>query len=76
MKLTGVIVTAAIIILGIYDLIVVVADMGIQYSVSRFLQNAGLEAPMVTFAIGFVAGHIFGYMPPKCPDDSDEDKFK
>lgn len=45
MKLTGVIVTAAIIILGIYDLIVVVADMGIQYSVSRFLQNAGLEAP-------------------------------
>jgi len=74
MKLTGVIVTGAVIALGIYDLVVVVGDMGIQYSVSRFLQNAGLEAPMVTFAIGFVAGHIFGYMPPKCPED--KDKFK
>lgn len=31
---------------------------------------------MIVFAIGFIAGHIFGYMPPKCPDDTDEDRFK
>ena len=52
--------TGLIITLGIYDLIAI-NQGGLPLSVSRFLQNS---APFVSFVVGFVCGHIFGYMKP------------
>lgn len=64
MTKTAMVVTAGVITLGIYDL-VVVASGGVESSVSRFMQEVGFQAPAVVFAVGFICGHIFGYMPPK-----------
>lgn len=64
MTRTALLVTAGVITLGIYDLAVVTCG-GIELSVSRFMQGAGADAPMVVFTVGFICGHIFGYMPPK-----------
>lgn len=61
---TAIIVTGCIIVLGIYDLITVSVN-GVGTSISRYMQDAGLNAPFVVFAVGFICGHIFGYMPPK-----------
>lgn len=63
MTRTAMVTTGLIIILGIYDLIAI-NHGGLPLSVSKFLQNSALEAPFVSFAIGFVCGHIFGYMKP------------
>lgn len=68
MKTTALFTTITIITLGIYDL-VCVALGGTSASVSRFLINAGIQAPMVTFSIGFVCGHLFGYMKPIKPEE-------
>lgn len=62
MSTTALVTTAVIIILGIYDLVCVVR--GIDSSVSVFLVNVGFRSPMVVFAFGFVAGHLFGYLKP------------
>lgn len=63
-------VTIAVIGLGIYDLIMV-AFFGAGSSVSDFLINAGFKDPVIVFAFGFIAGHLFGYMRPEkeYPDD-------
>jgi TRAP-type uncharacterized transport system fused permease subunit len=63
MSRTAILVTTCVIILGIYDL-VVVATNGIDQSISRFLQETAFGSPLITFAFGFIAGHIFGYMKP------------
>lgn len=63
MSKTGLVVTIAIIILGIYDLIVVLFS-GESSSVSAFLINAGIKSPLLIFTFGFVAGHLFGRMTP------------
>ncbi len=63
MKTTALVTTTLIIILGIYDLVcVTLGDESI--SVSAFLVNAGFRSPMLVFAIGFICGHLFGYMKP------------
>lgn len=62
MSMTALVTTAVIIILGIYDLVCVVR--GLDSSVSAFLVNVGFKSPMVVFAFGFVAGHLFGYLRP------------
>lgn len=67
MKRTAKIVTTAVIALGIYDLYVV-STGGITSSISRFMQNSGIDAPVIVFAVGFICGHIFGYMPPERDD--------
>lgn len=64
MTRTAIIVTGCVVFLGIYDLIAVTTG-GVVSSVSRFLQWAGFQAPAIVFAMGFIAGHIFGYMPPR-----------
>ena len=64
MSLTAKIVTFSVIALGMYDLFAVTVG-GIPVSVSRFMQDSALEAPVIAFAVGFTCGHIFGYMPPK-----------
>lgn len=61
MSKTALVTTILIIVLGIYDLVCVVTG-GVDRSVSQFLANVGFTSPMVVFAIGFVCGHLFGYM--------------
>ena len=63
MPLAGLVTTIVIIILGIVDLIFVLRR-GTGTSVSNFLINVGFKSPVFVFAIGFVAGHLFGYMTP------------
>jgi hypothetical protein len=65
MTKTAMIVTASVILLAIYDLYAVVTG-GTNSSISRFMQDAGFDAPAIVFTCGFIAGHIFGYMPPQC----------
>ena len=61
MSLASLVTTIGIITLGIIDLCFVVFG-GTGSSISNFLIQAGFKAPMVVFAFGFVAGHLFGYM--------------
>lgn len=63
MTRTAIVITACVITLGIYDLYAVFSG-GVTSSISRHMQNAGLDAPFVTFTCGFICGHIFGYMKP------------
>ena len=67
MTLTRMIITAAIIILGIYDLFAVFWG-GVDSTISRVMQDAGMKSPTVSFVLGYICGHILGYMPPKCPN--------
>ena len=70
MSITGLVVTILIIILGIYDLVVVLRG-GVASSVSRFLIDSGIKAPFVAFTFGFVSGHLFGVVyPDHCPPPS------
>jgi len=64
MTTTKLVTTTGIILLGIYDLLCVTTGLGVDISVSRFLINAGIEAPAIVFVFGFVGGHLFGYMKP------------
>lgn len=64
MTRTALVVTTLVITLGLYDLYAVAVG-GVELSISRFMQNSAFEAPFVPFTIGFICGHIFGYMPPK-----------
>ena len=64
MRTTALVTTALIITLGIYDLVVVVINPDTSLSVSQFLVNIGFNTPMFVFAVGFVCGHLFGYMKP------------
>ena len=64
MKKTALVTTTLIITLGIYDLVCVVANPDTSITVSQFLVNIGFNVPMVVFAIGFISGHLFGYMRP------------
>lgn len=69
MTRTAIVVTGCVIALGIYDLWAVNFGGGLPSSISRFMQNSALEAPFISFAIGFICGHIFGYMKPECKHD-------
>lgn len=69
MKTTALLTTILIITLGIYDLIAVMFAQNVSISVSRFLINAGFQAPFFTFALGYVAGHLTGYAKPIKPKD-------
>ena len=72
MTKTAMIVTGAVIALGIWDLIAVTYLGGVEVSISRFLQNSAQKAPFIPFAFGFISGHVFGYMAPKCPKCSED----
>jgi len=64
MSKTSVVVTGTVIALGIYDLYAYSIG-GVELSISRFMQDAGLNSPFIVFTVGFICGHIFGYMPPR-----------
>lgn len=64
MTTTALVTTILIITLGIYDLVCVTLG-NTSISVSAFLINAGcVQAPMVVFAMGYIMGHLTGYMQP------------
>lgn len=63
MTRTAIVVTASVIALGVYDLYAV-SSGGVASSISRFMQQSGFDAPFIVFSVGFICGHIFGYMPP------------
>lgn len=60
---TSIIVAASILFLGLYDIYAILFG-GEDASISRFMQNAGLRQPYIVLVVGFIAGHIFGYMKP------------
>jgi len=64
MSTAGLLTTIGVIVLGIVDLVFVLRT-GTGSSVSNFLINAGLAAPMVVGAFFFVLGHLWGGMRPK-----------
>lgn len=64
MRTTALVTTILIITLGIYDLVAVMWCDNTSLSVSRFLINAGFDAPFFVFAVGFTAGHLFGFAKP------------
>jgi len=63
MTRTALVVTICVITLGIYDLYAV-STGGVASSISRYMQNAGFDAPFIVFTFGFICGHLFGYMKP------------
>ena len=64
MTLTALVVTTAVIALGIYDLWAVTFG-GVGSSISRLMQRSALRHPFIAFTIGYICGHIFGYMAPE-----------
>lgn len=62
MTTTALVTTTLIIIAGIYDLIAVFFVDDESISISRFMVNAGFDAPAFVFAFAFVCGHCFGYV--------------
>lgn len=65
MSLTRLVVTTLVIVLGIYDLVMVVTG-GVDASVSRYF--SGLSTyPGIVFVIGYICGHFFGWMTPTLP---------
>lgn len=67
--MTETVLTVGFIILGIYDFIVV-CRTGVGTSISRVMQRAGFRSPTVCLVIGYILGHIFGYMPPEISTES------
>lgn len=61
MPLAGLITTILIVVLGVVDLVFVLFT-GTGSSVSNFLIQSGFKSPVLVFAFGFIAGHLFGYM--------------
>lgn len=54
--------TIGLIIASIYDLIAV-QRFGVDYSISRWFQEVGLNSPFLILCIGYLLGHFFGFMP-------------
>lgn len=68
MKTRNLVITASIIILGIYDFMVTIWGGNTGMSISSLMVAVGFKAPFVSFVFGFLAGHFFGYMyQPKQP---------
>lgn len=76
MSLTAQIITAVVIGLGIYDLVVVLRT-GVGTSISRVMQRAGLRSPLVAFVVGYICGHIWGYMQPEpLPEKTEQNQVE
>lgn len=59
--------TTAMIVLGIYDLIVVNTH-GPDASISRFMQESMFNSPVFVFGLGALFGHFVLYFRPKWKD--------
>lgn len=58
--------TGAVIVVAIYDLLVVTLTGSIDYSVSRWFASYATY-PGIVFGVGYVCGHFFGWMTPTMP---------
>lgn len=63
MTTSGLILTACCIVVAIWDLIAV-KNWGVNYSVSRWIQQQAVKHPSLLFAMGFLCGHFFASMVP------------
>jgi hypothetical protein len=61
MTTTAFVCVTLMVVLAIYDAIAI-AIGGLDNSVSRFIKSTALKSPIFAFAIGFICGHLFGYM--------------
>lgn len=66
MTRAGLVVTIAVITLGIVDLCFVLFN-GTGTSISAWMVAAGFKSPVYVFATGFICGHLFGYFEPTEP---------
>lgn len=66
-QLTMYVCTTAMIVLGIYDLIVVNTH-GPDASISRFMQESMFNSPVFVFGLGALFGHFILYFRPKWKD--------
>lgn len=64
MYTTAVVCVVAMVSLAIFDL-VMSQIYGVNGTISRVLQRTAFGHPAFSFAIGFICGHIFGYMKPE-----------
>lgn len=70
MRPAHMVITACFIGLGLLDLYLI-AFCGMDASISRFLQMGGQQSNLVLIVLGYILGHIFGFMEPnnyKCPE--------
>jgi hypothetical protein len=61
MEPTHVVITAFVILAGIWELFCFFTGKATTFS--RVMKKAGLKAPWIAFAVGFICGHWFGYLP-------------
>ena len=60
---SGLLLTAACIILAIWDMIAVLTG-GVQASESSFIRKTAQRFPLFVFAVGVLVGHFFAAMVP------------
>ena len=66
-RLTGLFITAVVLIIGVYD-VVAILGFGTDATISRVLLGTSVTTPAIPFAIGFLMGHLFWPQPkPKPP---------
>lgn len=64
MNKTGLVIFAALLVLGLYDLYCIVFN-GISSTISNYLTNVGFTSPIFNFVIGAICGHALFPMQPK-----------
>ena len=75
MEPTGVVITVLVIIAGIWELYAFLSGRARVFS--RVFQAAGITSPFIAFVIGFLCGHIFGYMQPEpLPDKTEQNQVE
>jgi len=71
MSVTGMVLTAVVVMLGIYDIIAAFRG-GVNSTISRAMQMAGFRSPTVVFVLGAIFGHCFlqmDFQGAKTPED-------
>lgn len=74
MSRTRLLITTVIVILGIYDGIAVMFG-GVDVSISRLFSSVS-SYPGPVFVLGYIAGHVFGWMTPTMPQAKRNDLTK
>ncbi len=63
MKPTDIVITTLVILAGLWELFAIFT--GKAKTFSRAFQAIGLRSPAIAFVVGYLCGHIFGYMQPE-----------
>lgn len=62
MTTSGMIVVGSSILLFIWDCIA--GSIGVDFTISRFVQQTGVNHPTLILAVGVIIGHVFCQMKP------------